>query len=78
MGDEQPWQGSRPIWQRPCQRVRSISHSQSVKRNIDRFPDDFRLQLTKDDYDGLRFQIDYLENSHFLKSFDVQIFGKNM
>ena len=30
---------------------------QSVRRHLDRFPDDFMFQLTKDQYDGLRSQI---------------------
>ena len=29
----------------------------AVKRNIKRFPLDFMFQLTKEEYDGLRFQI---------------------
>lgn len=31
--------------------------NQAVKRNIARFPDNFRFQLTKDEYDSLRSQI---------------------
>lgn len=42
--------------------------NQAVKRNINRFPEDFRFQLTKEEYDGLRFQIETLENSHSLRS----------
>ena len=30
---------------------------QSVKRNIDRFPDDFMFELTKEEFDNLRSQI---------------------
>ncbi|NCA84200.1 MAG: ORF6N domain-containing protein [Clostridia bacterium] len=30
--------------------------NQAVKRNFNRFPDDFRFQLTKDEYDNLRSQ----------------------
>lgn len=30
---------------------------QAVKRNIDRFPEDFMFQLTKDEFDLLRSQI---------------------
>jgi hypothetical protein len=33
----------------------------SVKRNIKRFPTDFMFQLTKDEWDVLRFQIETLE-----------------
>jgi len=35
----------------------------AVKRNIKRFPPDFMFQLTKEEYDSLRFQIETLENS---------------
>jgi hypothetical protein len=42
--------------------------NQAVKRNINRFPDDFMFQLTKAEYDGLRFQIETLENSDSLRS----------
>lgn len=30
--------------------------NQAVKRNIDRFPEDFRFQLTQEEYEGLRSQ----------------------
>lgn len=30
--------------------------NQAVKRNIDRFPEDFMLQLSKEEYDSLRSQ----------------------
>lgn len=30
--------------------------NRAVKRNIDRFPDDFMFQLTKQEYENLRFQ----------------------
>lgn len=35
--------------------------NQAVKRNLDRFPDDFMFQLTKEEYDSLRSQIVTLE-----------------
>jgi phage regulator Rha-like protein len=35
--------------------------NQSVKRNIKRFPKDFMFQLTKDEFEALRFQIETLE-----------------
>lgn len=35
----------------------------AVKRNIKRFPKDFMFQLTKEEFDGLRFQIETLENA---------------
>ena len=33
----------------------------AVKRNIKRFPSDFMFQLTKEEFEGLRFQIETLE-----------------
>ena len=35
----------------------------AVKRNIKRFPRDFMFQLTKEEFEGLRFQIETLEKS---------------
>jgi hypothetical protein len=35
----------------------------AVKRNIKRFPKDFMFQLTKEEYEGVRFQIETLEKS---------------
>ena len=35
----------------------------AVKRNLKRFPSDFMFQLTKEEYDSLRFQIETLEKS---------------
>jgi len=32
----------------------------AVKRNIERFPSDFMFQLTKEEYDSLRFQFETL------------------
>ncbi|MEP6683664.1 MAG: ORF6N domain-containing protein [Parafilimonas sp.] len=40
----------------------------AVKRNIKRFPPDFMFQLTKKEYDSLRFQIETLEPSDSLRS----------
>ena len=39
----------------------------AVKRNLKRFPKDFMFQLTKEEFDGLRFQIETLENSNPLR-----------
>ena len=36
--------------------------TEAVKRNIERFPEEFRFQLTKDEYDFLRSQIATLKN----------------
>jgi hypothetical protein len=35
----------------------------AVKRNIKRFPNDFMFQLTREEFDGLRFQIETLEKT---------------
>jgi len=39
----------------------------AVKRNIRRFPKDFMFQLTKEEYESLRFQIESLENQKPLR-----------
>jgi phage regulator Rha-like protein len=39
----------------------------AVKRNIKRFPPDFMFQLTKEEYDDLRFQIETLEKGQSLR-----------
>ena len=36
--------------------VETKNLNRSVKRNIDRFPDDFMFQLTKEEYDSIRCQ----------------------
>ena len=40
----------------------------AVKRNLKRFPRDFMFQLTKEEYESLRFQIETSKNSD---SFEV-------
>ena len=42
--------------------VENRSLKQAVKRNIDRFPEDFMFELTKDEYNSLRSQIVILKN----------------
>ena len=37
--------------------VETFNLNKAVKRNIDRFPQDFMVQLTKEEADSLRFQI---------------------
>ncbi|MFO7709221.1 MAG: ORF6N domain-containing protein [Desulfobacterales bacterium] len=37
--------------------VETKALKQAVKRNIERFPDDFLLTLSRDEFDGLRSQI---------------------
>ena len=39
----------------------------AVKRNIKRFPPDFMFQFTKEEFDGLRFQIETLEKDNSLR-----------
>ena len=38
-------------------KVETGNLNRAMKRNIKRFPEDFCFQLTKDEYDNLRFQI---------------------
>lgn len=37
--------------------VSTSNLNKAVKRNLNRFPDDFMFQLTQDEFDALRFQI---------------------
>ena len=37
--------------------VETFNLNKAIKRNIDRFPNDFMFQLTKEEADSLRFQI---------------------
>ena len=37
--------------------------TEAVKRNIERFPEEFRFQVTKEEYDFLRSQFATLKNS---------------
>jgi ORF6N domain len=37
--------------------------NQAVNRNIKRFPKDFMFQLTKEEFDSLRFQIETLDDN---------------
>ena len=42
--------------------------NQAVKRNIQRFPKDFMFQLTKEEFEDLRFQIEASESGSSLRS----------
>ena len=42
--------------------------NQAVKRNIKRFPKDFMFQLTKEEFESLRFQIETSESNNSLTS----------
>jgi len=41
--------------------------NRAVKRNLNRFPEDFMFQLTKKEYEALRFQINDLETGNSLR-----------
>lgn len=47
--------------------VETKSLNLAVKRNIKRFPKDFMFQLTKEEFEALRFQFETLENSNSLR-----------
>ncbi len=42
--------------------------NEAVKRNLKRFPPDFMFQLTKEEFEEFRFQMEALENSNLFKS----------
>jgi phage regulator Rha-like protein len=43
--------------------------NKAVKRNINRFPEDFMFQLTREEYNSLRFQIGILKRGQHSKYF---------
>lgn len=47
--------------------IETKSLNLAVKRNIKRFPKDFMFQLTKEEWEDLRFQIETLENDKPLR-----------
>ncbi len=47
--------------------IETKSLNLSVKRNIKRFPVDFMFQLTKEEYESLRLQIETLDNNSLLR-----------
>jgi phage regulator Rha-like protein len=49
----------------------------AVKRNIQRFPPDFMFQLTKEEYDSIRFQIETLEKGSTSSGLRFQIETSN-
>ena len=54
--------------------VETKAINQAVKRNIERFPEEFRFQLTKDEYDFLRSQFATLkEDEKVLRSQSVTL-----
>src|ERR1700730_13723892 len=48
----------------------------AVKRNLKRFPRDFMFQLTKQEFDNLRFQIEASENNNSLRLQNVTSKGR--
>jgi phage regulator Rha-like protein len=44
----------------------------AVKRNLKRFPQDFMFQLTKEEFEGLRFQIETLEDKDQPLRFQIE------
>ncbi|MFA6430801.1 MAG: ORF6N domain-containing protein, partial [Candidatus Margulisiibacteriota bacterium] len=48
-------------------KVKTKELNKAVKRNIDRFPDDFMFQLSKGEYNALRFQSGTLEKGKHSK-----------
>ena len=46
--------------------------NKSVKRNIDRFPDNFMFKLTENEYYSLRFQIGTLKNGKDIDRYNMQ------
>jgi len=52
----------------PLHEVEVRTLNQAVKRNSHRFPEDFILQLSKEEYEVLRLQIEALETSDSLRS----------
>lgn len=49
----------------------------AVKRNAKRFPKDFMFQLTKDEFDALRFQIETLDKSGNPLKLQIETSKKN-
>ena len=47
----------------------------AVKRNIKRFPVDFMFQLTKNEWDSLRLQIETSKSTNFQYSFHPPVHG---
>ena len=47
--------------------VETSQLKRQVRRNIDRFPDDFMFELTKEEYDSLRCQFGILKRGEHTK-----------
>ena len=42
--------------------------NQAVKRNLQRFPDDFMFRLTKNEFDDIKYQVDAINNDSSMSS----------
>lgn len=51
--------------------VETRTLNQAVKRNIKRFPKDFMFQLTEEEFESLRFQIETLEKKSLISQFVI-------
>ncbi len=49
----------------PCMKLKTRALKQQVKRNIERFPDDFMIQLTKKEWNELITNCDNLKSAKF-------------
>lgn len=47
--------------------VKTFNLNKAVKRNVKRFPEDFMFQLTREEYESLRFQTGILEKGRHSK-----------
>ena len=54
--------------------VETFNLNKAVKRNIDRFPDDFMFQLTKDEWENLIFHIGISNKQHGGRRFMPYVF----
>ena len=50
--------------------------NKAMKRNIERFPEDFCFQLADDEFKNLRFQFGTTSENSNISKLDIQIFNK--
>lgn len=53
--------------------VETKALNQAVKRNLDRFPEDFMFQLTLEEWEGLKAEYEEQKEQDFLRSQDVTL-----
>lgn len=58
-------------------RVETKYLNKQVKRNIDRFPDDFMFQLTVEEYESLRFQFGTSKEGKGGRRYQPLVFTEN-